>query len=570
MSLPDLEAFAAALCGLTERGLGARVGEAAVVSRRVHVIDASRPNEVQVRSQVDAGAAFYGRQAPNQIVHIDVFHSPGDVSQVVVAAALRQAAEEWAEQARRIGAHPVLADAVDVQTSMGGGRITGTLSFGGRQSLRMAHRGHVHVAAMVPPTGAGFVYLAVQAVEQAIIRCGQELRRVEALRNVAAETGRPRDLEPYTSATDSIMRESGAGGCHSDEELAREALDAASDFGSVQALRSFLEQLGSGWRRESPYAFLDREYGDADSIVAKLRTLGLVEGDGSCLAVTEKGQALVAFVRKSARELEVKMRRLIRRAASPSRMPVDRCDYSDGRKATGAGRRRSAACVPRSQGPGQSISVPDTVLKWAGRCASAGRLLRPGPQDLMVSLPRRRRPMDVCLLIDASASMAGSRIHAARHLARHVFYSCRDRVSVLTFQDRDVTAHVVRARSARALETGLASVRPRGLTPMAAGIEQAVKLLERKGGSRTMLVLLTDGIPTMNSYTSDPARDALTAARRIRSAGIPFTCIGLSPNKSFLKRLTQEACGTLYIVEEFDRDLLAKLVAGERGRLGTE
>jgi hypothetical protein len=37
-----------------------------------------------------------------------------------------------------------------------------------------------------------------------------------------------------------------------------------------------------------------------------------------------------------------------------------------------------------------------------------------------------------------------------------------------------------------------------------------------------------------------------------------------------LKRLTQEACGTLYIVEEFDRDLLAKLVAGERGRLGTE
>ena len=188
----------------------------------------------------------------------------------------------------------------------------------------------------------------------------------------------------------------------------------------------------------------------------------------------------------------------------------------------------------------------------------------------MVSLPRRRRPMDVCLLIDASASMAGSRIHAARHLARHVFYSCRDRVSVLTFQDRDVTAHVVRARSARALETGLASVRPRGLTPMAAGIEQAVKLLERKGGSRTMLVLLTDGIPTMNSYTSDPARDALTAARRIRSAGIPFTCIGLSPNKSFLKRLTQEACGTLYLVEEFDRDLLAKLVAGERGRLGTE
>ena len=314
------------------------------------MIDASRPNEVQVRSQVDAGAAFYGRQAPNQIVHIDVFHSPGDVSQVVVAAALRQAAEV-AEQARRIGAHPVLADAVDVQTSMEAGGSP-ALSVSAADSRCGWPTEATHVAAMVPPTGAGFVYLAVQAVEQAIIRCGQELRRVEALRNVAAETGRPRDLEPYTSATDSIMRESGAGGCHSDEELAREALDAASDFGSVQALRSFLEQLGSGWRRESPYAFLDREYGDADSIVAKLRTLGLVEGDGSCLAVTEKGQALVAFIRKSARELEVKMRRLIRRAASPSRMPVTGATTPMGvrRQAPGVGARRRACRGRRGQG----------------------------------------------------------------------------------------------------------------------------------------------------------------------------------------------------------------------------
>jgi len=84
-----------------------------------------------------------------------------------------------------------------------------------------------------------------------------------------------------------------------------------------------------------------------------------------------------------------------------------------------------------------------------------------------------------------------------------------------------------------------------------------------------MLVLLTDGIPTMNYYTSDPARDALTAAEKVREAGIPFTCIGLSPNKSFLKRLAEEARGTLYIVEEFDRDLLAKLVVEERGRLGS-
>ncbi len=566
---PDLQAFAVRLSELLGDGKGARVGETAVVSRRVHVVDASQPNDVQVRSAVDAGAAFYGRRVRDQVVHIDVFHSLGEVSQVAVAAALRRAVDEWAAECRVTGAEPVLADAVDVQTAMGGGRVTGSLSFGGKQSLRNAHRGHVHVAALLPGGAEGFVYLAVRGIEQAIMACHCELRKVEHLHNIAFESGTPLDLDPYTAATDSILREEGGHAHQREENLTQQALDAASDFGSVDALRSFLEQLSAGGRRESPYSFLDREYGDSEAIVARLRAMGLVRGDGSSLTTTKKGDALARFIRKAARELEVKMRRIIRRAVSPSKLPLDRCDYSEGRHAAARGKPRPKREVPRADAAGEAISVPATVIQWSKRCAITGSLARPAPEDLMVSLPRRRRPMDICLLIDASASMAGSRIQAARHLARHVFYSCRDRVSVLTFQDRDVTAHVVGARSARALEAGLATVRPRGLTPMAAGIEQAARLLVAKGTVRTMLVLLTDGIPTMNYYTSDPARDALTAAEKVREAGIPFTCIGLSPNKSFLKRLAEEARGTLYIVEEFDRDLLAKLVVEERGRLGS-
>jgi hypothetical protein len=36
-----------------------------------------------------------------------------------------------------------------------------------------------------------------------------------------------------------------------------------------------------------------------------------------------------------------------------------------------------------------------------------------------------------------------------------------------------------------------------------------------------------------------------------------------------LRRLTEIARGTLYIVEEFDRDVLAKLVKDERSRVQT-
>lgn len=568
MSVPDLAVFAAALRSHIETGMGARVGEAAAVSRRVHVIRASDPDQVEIRCCADAGEVFYGRRVRDGILHIDVFHSLGDVDHVSAAIALRNAVDEWNRVCRNYGGQPVMADAIDVQTATGGGRVTGSLCYGGKQSLRTAHRGHVHTAALLNPENAGFVYLAVRNVERAISSSGLELRKVARLRNVHSESGSPIDLAPYTSPTDSFLREDGSDQPRGNEDLAQQALDAASDFGSVQSLRSFLDSLGSSARKESPYTLLDREFGDSEAILARLRAMDLVRGEGASLKVTEQGAQLAEFMRKAARELEMRMRQAIRRTAGPSRLPLDRFDYSRGR-ASQSGRTRRNKCLPRDQVSGGSISVPDTVYRWASRSVKSGVFGPFKPDDLRLELPREKRRMDICLLVDASASMAGRRIQAAKHLARHVFYACRDRVSVLTFQDRDAIVHVVGARSARALEGGLATVRPAGLTPMAAGIEEAVNLLARSGGGHTMLVMLTDGIPTMNRYTGDPARDALTAAARIRECGIPFTCIGLSPNRAFLRRLVEEARGTLYIVEEFDRNLLSKLVSDERSRLKT-
>ena len=52
--------------------------------------------------------------------------------------------------------------------------------------------------------------------------------------------------------------------------------------------------------------------------------------------------------------------------------------------------------------------------------------------------PYLDKPLDICLLIDTSASMTGDRIKSAKFLAEYLVNSTRDRVSVIVFQENDV------------------------------------------------------------------------------------------------------------------------------------
>lgn len=571
MNPDELAAFAAEVNDRLDRGLGVRVGETALVSRRVHVIDPTRPDEAQVKCAADAGQVFYHRSLANEVVHIDIFHSLADVDHYAIATASRRAASEFSQEACA-GSWPsmALADFIDVQTATGGGRITGSLKYGRKPSLQTAHRGHVHLAVLMPCEASGLLYYLVRNAEQVILRQGVELRRLDRIANDMNPGGTPVDLSPYSCPTDSLLQEHAPPANLTDDcAMMRDALDAATDFGSVSNLASFLECVGAARRRDNPYALLEREYGDAEAMLSRLRALELLCGEGASLALTDKGRQMSGFLRRFAREMETQMRKVIRRSGRPRATALDKSDFTRGRL-RGASTKESRTVISADDADFRgAISVPGTISQWAVRCARQGRRGPIEPCDVRIEQALRHVRVDVCLLIDASASMAGKRIQAAKHLARYMFLTCRDRVSVLTFQDRNVTPHVIRARSHRALEQGLSTVRPAGLTPLAAGIVEAVRLLGKKHHTPAMLVLLTDGIPTMNQWTGDPARDALTAAEQIAESNIPFTCIGLAPNKGFLRRLTEIARGTLYIVDEFDRDVLAKLVKDERSRVQT-
>lgn len=589
------------------KGKGVRVGETTVVSRKVHTMDQGTPEVVRVVRSQDAGAVFYGRPREGEVIHVDIFHALATVDHVQVAAAVRRAVGEYrsslalswsanGSKADLAARAACLADYIDVQTASGGGRVTGSLTYGRKFSLRMAHRSHVHLALMVPDEFLGLIYYIVQEVEAAIVRQGVELRKVEKVVPVTGTGGVPYDLSPYQSDTDSLIKGSGARAnagpgrdVPRDDELER-AVDLASQFGSVAEAEKFLDMLSKDGGLMSPTAYLEREYGNSEAMIAALRAMDVVTSGMGPLRLTAWGLRLLEILRRFSQDVE---RRLFRRIRKVSR--TRRGSLAAQAKTFSAGRRHSAS--RKSSRPLEfgewpvEISVPDTVsaavtrlaaarvdpqvrraqacwdLGWAGpRPGAALPRVTVGWEDLRVRVRTPAPRLDIVLLIDASASMSGRRIQAAKYMARHLFLTGRDRVSVLTFQENQVTRCVEWASTAKALEMGLAKINPAGLTPLAEGITEALDLIKRTGRRTPLLVLLTDGIPTMHKWTSDPSKDALTAAAEIARMKVPFCCIGLAPNRTYLEKVCAVAKGNLYVVDEFDRDTLADVVRRERSR----
>ncbi|HLN63506.1 MAG TPA: VWA domain-containing protein, partial [Symbiobacteriaceae bacterium] len=218
------------------------------------------------------------------------------------------------------------------------------------------------------------------------------------------------------------------------------------------------------------------------------------------------------------------------------------------------------------------VAVPETVraalkrsrLEQMEHGLPAGAGLRLQRQDVHVYLRSGEQPLNICLLIDASASMAGRRILAAKHLARHLLVSTRDRIAVIAFQERDVRVHVPFTRDYGLVEDGLSRIQPMGLTPLAHGLTQSLELIRESRVRRPLLLLITDGIPTVPKWTIDPLSDALEAARHVGLGRIPFGCIGLQPSKRYLEELVRVAGGTLHVVEELDEEALVTIAHRER------
>ncbi len=617
------EAAAAKIGTALTRGGGVRLGETAVVSRRLHTLIPGLPGEVQIVAAADAGLVFYGRPKPDQVVHADIFHDAGQVDHRSVGRACVAAADRFG----RFG----LRDLIDVQTGTGGGRASGLLAYGTKESLRRAHLNHVHLAVMLDDADLVFLFYLVSAVEGTITAQGLSLRRIDRIRNEVSLSGggQPADLSPYASFTDSFLKgpgrgpwsvappppdpapasqgrsvtsqgdqgapgaSSAAGGLSGREgyeesgsaggggtgvdggRLGREAANDArmlqlantlvEDFASLDDARAYLEALGQGkgWGELKPEL---TRLGPAPGALPKLKRRGLVNDGFHGPSLTPSGLALADYLRRRHREVEMRLRAMARS------VPITGGNLARGHRAASRATRLgpeagsdtikavpAARCRLRGD-----IAVPETVLAAAKRCHFGRSPLHIGVPDLHFYERKRSQPIDLCLVIDASASMAGRRLRAAQFLATQLLLSTRDRVAVVVFQERDSFLWLPFTRDYSRAENSLKRVQALGLTPLAHGLDTSLNYLMQNRVSNPLMVLITDGIPTVPKWSVDPMRDAREAAQAVAANRVQFACIGLEPNRLFLEGLVREARGTLYILDELEKEKMVQIVAQER------
>lgn len=362
------------------------------------------------------------------------------------------------------------------------------------------------------------------------------------------------------------------------ERKLQAALDLSRRLGSPDEVKRVLDELS----REQGWASL---YGSGSSqapfVIRQLEDEGLVRRDIRGLRLTDEGRALARYLDHHLRDVKLRFRKLIRRLPAS---PAGRTDRRRPGPSTAApspdihyGPVRGAARAEPGAWLGD-LAVPETVraaltrthlerIRTGAECAAGLRLER---ADVHVLLRSGERPLHICLLIDASASMAGRRILAAKHLARHLLVSTRDRIAVIAFQERDVRVYVPFTRDWAQVEEGLARIQPLGLTPLAHGLTQSLDLIRESRVRRPLLLLITDGIPTVPKWTVDPLADALEAARHVGAGRIPFGCIGLQPSRRYLEELVKAGSGTLHVVEELDEQALVTIAHRERAKLAQQ
>ena len=160
--------------------------------------------------------------------------------------------------------------------------------------------------------------------------------------------------------------------------------------------------------------------------------------------------------------------------------------------------------------------------------------------------------------------MAGEKRQAASFLAQHLLLTGKERVAVVTFQERSARVVAPFTRSQSVLTKGLQTINPAGMTPLADGIMTALDLIKNSRVRNPLLVLITDGIPNAALWTMDAQADALSAAAYIPDQKIRFICIGVESNASFMEKLAKAGEGALYLVDDLNKENLINLVRYEK------
>ena len=158
--------------------------------------------------------------------------------------------------------------------------------------------------------------------------------------------------------------------------------------------------------------------------------------------------------------------------------------------------------------------------------------------DLRVSRLQQRAATATIFVLDASGSSALHRLAEAKGAINLLLADCyvrRDQVAVIAFRGRSADLLLPPTRSLVRAKRSLAALPGGGGTPLAAGLEAALRLAAqvRRAGATPIVVLLTDGRGNI-ARDGTPGRaqaeaDALAMARQLRAARLTTLLVDTSP-----------------------------------------
>lgn len=524
------------------------LGESTVVSYCLHSVNPFHPEEIRILTNKDAGQSLAQQKKPGRVIHIDIYHEPAVVKIKPLVLALAQTVKAYLHfRLKGKDIEPLLRSLykqIAVRTGDNSISLEELLSLVEKQVTDSEEGGkkknHVHLLVTdLLPAHYTLIPCLVDTVESQLQEQAIEIRKVENIVHVEKRE----ETQPLTFI-----------GLRPEEyKLWNLAMSLSTILSGPDDVIELLQNFQPGpFRRKQPLSNLRNRNGNLRGLILGMMEIGLIKRGWFADTLTKEGHELLNFMLQHKNELEAQLRRMLRK------IPVPQGKYKSIRNTHLKSRQKQYSYMSKTTTLMKdtwlgSIAIPETMIEAAKKKIIEKRpFYRITREDIRVHEQEITQPVDMCLVLDGSASMAGPKMKALRYLVEHLFLVTRDKVAVVVFQGRQASVAVPFTRNYSRLKAGLKSLQPQGLTPLADGLVQTVKLIKNRQVRNPLLILITDGIPTTGKWTNNPREDALKAAEMIKETRAKLICIGVASNQEFLKKLAEKADGNVYILDNLD------------------
>lgn len=252
-----------------------------------------------------------------------------------------------------------------------------------------------------------------------------------------------------------------------------------------------------------------------------------------------------------------------------------------GAKTKTARRGRPAGSRSGALRSGDRLNLVETLRaatpwqKLRGSAAAEGQRVQVRKEDFRIRRFIQRAETTTIIVVDASGSAAFQRLAEAKGAVELLLakaYVSRTRVALVAFRGEAAETLLPPTRSLTRAKRQLAGLPGGGGTPLAAGIDLALRmaLVERAADRTPLLVFLTDGRANIG-LTGQPGRaaaeaDALAAAARVRTAGLSAAYIDTASRPQPGGDRFARAMGAVYApLPYLDAERVFEVVDGLRG-----